>query len=82
MLNYIANSGVIYSAFNTKISVCKHNHAFIGNTTCPKCGGPIADTYSRVVGFYTKTSSYQRIRRKEFDKRKWYNALNSKDMIN
>lgn len=70
MLNYIAQSGVIYSAFNTKINVCKHKHASIGTTKCPECGEPIVDTYSRVVGFYTPVSSYQNIRKKEFNARK------------
>ena len=78
MLQYVAAHGVIYSAFNTKISVCKHKHAFIGSATCPKCGEPVADTYTRVVGFYTPTSSFQKIRRKEFDRRQWYDVL-SKD---
>lgn len=77
MLQYIAKQGVIYFAFNTKISVCKHKHAFIGTTTCPQCGEPVADTYSRVVGFYTPVSSYQKIRRREFDCRKWYNLNDS-----
>lgn len=75
MLNYVAASGVIYFAFTTKISVCKDRHAFIGTKTCPVCGEPIADTYARVVGFYTPVSSYQKIRRNEFDKRKWMNVL-------
>ena len=75
MLNYVASQGVIYFAFTTKISVCKHKHAFISEKNCPVCGEPIADTYSRVVGFYTPTSSYQNIRKKEFDKRKWMNVL-------
>lgn len=81
MLNYVAQHGVIYSAFNTKINVCKHNHAFIGTAECPKCGEPVIDQYSRVVGFYTPTRSYQAIRRKEFDKRKWYDVLSKDNML-
>ena len=77
MLNYVASHGVIYFAFTTKISVCKHKHAFIGEPKCPVCGEPIADTYARVVGFYTPTSSYQRIRKTEFDKRRWMNVLSN-----
>ena len=50
MLNYVASHGVIYFAFTTKISVCKHKHAFISEKRCPICGEPIADTYARVVG--------------------------------
>ena len=75
MLNYVASQGVIYFAFTTKISVCKHKHAFISEPRCPVCGEPIADTYARVVGFYTPTSSYQKIRKKEFDSRRWMNVL-------
>ena len=77
MLNYVASQGVIYFAFTTKISVCKHRHAFISEPRCPVCGEPIADTYSRVVGFYTPTSSYQKIRKREWDHRKWMNVLSN-----
>ena len=80
MLNYVASQGVIYFAFNTKISVCSDKHAFIGTETCPRCGKLVMDKYSRVVGFYTPVSSYQKIRKQEFDKRKWYNVV-SKDSI-
>lgn len=77
MLNYVASQGVIYFAFTTKISVCRNKHAFIGEEHCPVCGEPIADTYARVVGFYTPTSSYQKIRKSEFDKRRWMNVLSN-----
>ena len=77
MLNYVASQGVIYFAFTTKISVCQHKHAFIGEPHCPVCGEPVADTYARVVGFYTPTSSYQKIRKGEFDKRRWMNVLSN-----
>ena len=76
MLNYVARNGVIYFAFTTKISVCEDKHAFIGTNTCPKCGKPVTDQYARVVGFYTPVSSYQKIRKQEFNHRRWYNVLN------
>ena len=77
MLNYVALAGVIYFAFTTKISVCKHKHAFISEPKCPVCGEPVADTYARVVGFYTPVSSYQKVRKREFDRRKWMNVLSN-----
>ena len=77
MLNYVASQGVIYFAFTTKISVCKSKHAFISENKCPICGEPIADTYARVVGFYVPTSSYQKIRKAEFNKRRWMNVLSN-----
>lgn len=75
MLNYVAAMNVIYFAFTTKISTCKNKHAFISEKICPQCGEPIADTYARVVGFYVPVSSYQKIRKREFDKRRWMNVL-------
>ena len=77
MLNYVASKGVIYFAFTTKISVCEDKHAFIGTKNCPICGKPEADKYARVVGFYVPISGYQKIRKKEFNCRKWYNILNN-----
>lgn len=71
MLNYIASQGVIYFAYNKKISVCENEHAFFGEA-CPKCGKPKADTYCRVVGFLTPVSSWSKERKKEFDHRKWF----------
>lgn len=77
MLNYVASQGVIYFAFTTKIKVCESRHAFISENRCPVCGGDVADTYARVVGFYTPVSSYQKVRKREFDKRKWMNVLST-----
>ena len=77
MLNYVALMGVIYFAFTTKISVCRSKHAFISEPRCPVCGEPIADTYARVVGFYVPVSSYQNVRKREFDRRKWMNVLSN-----
>ena len=81
MLNYVASKGVIYFAFTTKISVCENKHAFIETKTCPRCGKPINDQYARVVGFYTPVSSYQKIRKNEFNKRRWYNVLNKSEIM-
>lgn len=80
MLNYLAEHGVIYSAFTTKINVCKNNHSFIGTHKCPICGEESNETFARVVGFYTPVSNYQKIRKQEFDKRRWYHVLEN-DMV-
>ena len=81
MLNYVASKGVIYFAFTTKISVCEDKHSFIGVQTCPICGKPVADQYARVVGFYTPVSSYQKIRKKEFNLIRWYNVLDADSIM-
>lgn len=82
MLNYVAAKGVIYFAFTTTINVCENSHSYVGGDTCPVCGSKvIAEKFQRVVGFYTPKSSYQNIRKKESDMRKWYNVLNCEGMM-
>ena len=73
MTNYIANKGVTYFAFNTKISACKFNHAFYGEV-CPVCGNPVNATFTRIVGFYTKIETWSKERKAEFNMRKWDNV--------
>lgn len=77
MLNYIASKGVIYFAFNSKISVCKNSHGFVGSKVCPKCGNPEIDTYQRIVGYLVPSSNYSTARHKEFGKRYWFNLNDS-----
>jgi len=71
MLNHLANSGIIYFAYNVKISVCEKGHGFFGNI-CPICGKPTDDIFSRIVGYLVPTRSYSKERKQEFDKRKWF----------
>lgn len=71
LLNYIADSGVVYFAFNLKISACRHNHGFYGET-CPTCGEKKVTTYQRIVGFLTPEKSYSRERSEEFALRDWF----------
>ena len=70
MVNYIAEQGVTYYAFNTKIQTCEDNHAFYGRT-CPVCGKPVETEYTRIVGFYTPIKTWSRERTKEYKMRRW-----------
>lgn len=70
MTEYIADQGLTYFAFNTKIQTCKHNHAFYGKA-CPICGGPVETEYTRVVGFYTPIQSWSKERKAEYKLREW-----------
>ena len=73
MTNYIADQGVTYFAFNTKIQACEDNHAFFGKI-CPECGKPVATEYTRIVGFYTPVKTYSKERKQEFYMRQWENV--------
>ena len=70
MINYILKENVKYFAFNTKVSVCKDNHAFYGDI-CPECGKPKDSEYTRIVGFFTKIKSWSKQRKSEFKLREW-----------
>ena len=70
MVNYIAECGVTYFAFNTKIQACKHNHAFYGDI-CPVCGEPVETEYTRIVGFYTAVKTWSKERSNEYKLREW-----------
>lgn len=71
LLNYIADEGVQYFAFNLRISACKHNHGFYGDV-CPECGEPVETTYQRIVGFLVPTKTYSAERKAEFAMRDWF----------
>ena len=70
MLNYVADAGVVYFAFCTRISACEANHGFYGDV-CPICGKPKVTTYQRVVGFLTPEKTYSKERKEEFKMRDW-----------
>lgn len=72
MLHKIAESGVIYFAFNTRINSCKNRHGFVGTDICPTCGEGIEDTWQRIVGFFEPTRTYSKDRKREFSIRQWY----------
>ena len=70
MTNYIADQGVTYFAFNTKIQACEDNHAFYG-TKCSVCHKPAAKEFTRIVGFYVPTNTWSKARKAEYAMRKW-----------
>ena len=73
LVNYIADQGLTYFAFNTKIQACKHNHAFYGKE-CPVCGCPVETEYTRIVGFYTPIKTWSKPRKAEYKMREWENV--------
>ncbi len=81
MVNYIADQGVTYFAFNTKIQACIDNHAFYG-TTCPICGKPIYTEYTRIVGFYTPIKTWSKERKQEYGMRRWEAINKTTEEIN
>lgn len=80
MVNYIAEQGVTYFAFNTKIQACESNHAFYGDI-CPVCGKPVDTEYTRIVGFYTPIKTWSRERTNEYKLRRWEDINKASEKI-
>jgi ribonucleoside-triphosphate reductase len=73
LLNHIAQSGVIYFAYNKRISICENEHGFNGEI-CPICGNPAVDFFVRIVGYLVPTSSFSKERKTETIQRYYYNT--------
>ena len=66
------HKGVEHFAVNYGFNECEDGHVSIGGnkmTECPCCGKPIKDHITRVVGFFTRVSSWSPNRKEEFSKR-------------
>lgn len=70
-LNFVAASGCNYFAFCYRISVCKDNHSFFGET-CPYCGQPVYTTVQRIVGFLVPEKNYSKERKREYGMRTFF----------
>lgn len=74
MVNLVAQMGVVYFAFNHRISVCEDGHAFYGEK-CAVCGKPKVDEFMRIVGYLVPVRSFNNVRQKfEYPKRVFYNS--------
>lgn len=74
LLNYIAQQGVIYFAFNSKIKECAHGHHWVADKHCPECGEEATEEYTRIVGFLRPCSSFSKERIREYHERTWFNV--------
>lgn len=64
--------GVPHFAINYGFGICENGHvSVVGNgTRCPICGGKIDDWLTRIIGYFVKVSSWNKVRKDwEFPKR-------------
>jgi ribonucleoside-triphosphate reductase (formate) len=74
MMEMARKTGTVYFAINYAYSECAKEHYLIGkHEVCTICGEKIVRQYTRVVGFLTPVSSWNRVRRDwEYPKRVFY----------
>lgn len=74
LIELAVKEGVEHFAINYGFGVCENGHTSPVGTgkTCPLCQGKIVDWFTRVIGYFTKTSSWNEVRREyEYPKRKF-----------
>ena len=71
LIYFACESGSEHFALNSVYSRCENKHTHFGNfNVCPECGAEIVEKYTRVVGFFTPVSSWNKTRREwEFPQR-------------
>lgn len=64
LIHHAAEAGVVYFAVNYQINRCGQGHMTVGREpNCSVCGQPVADSFTRVVGFLTNTKHWSKTRR-------------------
>jgi len=59
-------------AFNTGFTICKTGHNTMGvYPECPTCHSKDLDFVTRVVGYFSPTSQWSRVKQLEFKNRRW-----------
>lgn len=74
IIRMLLKKGIIHFAVNYGFGICENGHTtIVGNQpVCPICGAPIKDYYTRIIGYFTKTSSWNEVRRNyDFPQRKF-----------
>lgn len=81
VIGYAIIAGCEHFALNRIYGMCEFGHVFKGkHDRCPICGGTITKIFTRVVGFFTELSAWNKVRRDiEFPQRK-FSAIFTNDM--
>ena len=81
LINYAVKSGCEHFAINYNYCRCVNNHTTISGQTnvCPICSGEIKEQYTRIVGYLTPVSAWNKGRKKEHSERVF---KNESDFIN
>jgi len=80
IIRYAVTSGCEHFALNAIYSICEKGHVLFGKKEiCDECKGKITEWMTRVVGFFTPVSSWNKTRREwEFPKRTLVNLNDEK----
>lgn len=72
LIEYSVLHKVSHIAVNYGFGICSEGHtSVVGNSNvCPICGENISEWFTRIIGYFTKTSSWNKVRREyEYERR-------------
>ncbi|OQB41137.1 MAG: anaerobic ribonucleoside triphosphate reductase [candidate division CPR1 bacterium ADurb.Bin160] len=78
LIELAIKSGLEHFALNPNFSICEDNHTTLGNSNtkiCPICSKSIVNNYSRVVGYFTNVTDWDKIRREDDFPNRVFNYL-------
>lgn len=71
LIEYAITCGCEHFAVNYNFCKCKNNHITVAGPvqSCPICAEPITEHYTRIIGYFTPVSAWNRGRQKEHKQR-------------
>ena len=84
LIVYAIKSGCEHFAINYNFCKCKNDHITISgpSTKCSICGDKIVEQYTRIIGYLTPVSAWNKGRQKEHKKRIFKNETFENGMSN
>jgi len=75
LIKYAVDCGCEHFAVNYNFCVCQNKHVSVAgpSSQCPMCAAPILEQYTRIIGYWTPVSTWNKGRRKEHTKRVFEN---------
>ena len=78
LVEYAVSCGCEHFAVNYNFCKCKNHHVTVAGPiqSCPICSGAILEHYTRIIGYFTPVSSWNRGRQEEHKKRIFKHPVN------
>ena len=83
LIKHAISAGCEHFAINYNFCVCTDNHVTVGGVAkiCPMCNKQIKDYYTRIIGYFTPVSSWNKGRREEIQHRVFKTSLEVEETI-
>ena len=71
LIEYSIQCGCEHFAVNYNFCKCQNDHVSVAGPSqiCPMCAAPIAEQYTRIIGYFTPVSAWNKGRRMEHKQR-------------